>query len=177
MDDLSQFIASYTNSDEHRIAFAWNGEHADTFQDANYEFRKAVLDATLASADVAPLALVRDLFRAETEWSREAWCVDNRVAVLAGIMLTRGKQSLLMDFLRGKCQSFDASMACGGMSIQPQLAAELLREVNVRMNASTDDKERHLLQVGRDVFAERTSGGQTEPETGNNVAKPWWKFW
>ena len=177
MDNLSQFIASYTDGDEHRIAFAWNGKHADAFQDANHEFRQAVLDAALASADVAPLALIRDLFRAETEWSREAWCVDNRVADLAGIMLTRGKQALLMDFLRGKCQSFDTSMACGGMSIEPQLAAELLREVEVRLNTSTDDEERRLLQVGRDVFAERTSRGRTEPETGANTATPWWKFW
>ena len=145
MDDLSQFIASYTDSDEHRIAFAWNGKHGGAFEDANYEFRQAVLDATLTYTDVAPLALVRDLFRAETEWSREAWCVDNRVADLAGIMLTRGKQELLMDFLRGKCQSFDASMACGGMSIEPQLAAELLRDVEVRMNACAEDEERRLL--------------------------------
>lgn len=150
---------------------------ARAFQDANYEFRQAVLDATLTYTDVAPLALVRDLFRAETEWSREAWCVDNRVADLAGIMLTRGKQELLMDFLRGKCQSFDASMACGGMSIEPQLAAELLRDVEVRMNACAEDEERRLLQVGRDIFAERTLGGQAEPETRTGPARPWWRFW
>ncbi|MHB1038174.1 MAG: hypothetical protein ACYC35_13665 [Pirellulales bacterium] len=162
MNDLSHFIASYSNSDERRIAFAWNGKHAGDFNDGNLEFRKAVLDAVLANPAVAPLALVRDLFRAETEFSREAWCVDNRVAALAGIMLTRGKTEVLMDFLRGKCQSFDASMACGGMVIEPEVAAELLREIDARMKAPTDDEERRLLQVGREVFVERTSGGSGE---------------
>jgi len=131
----------------------------------------------LANPAVAPLTLVRDLFRAETEFSREAWCVDNRVADLAGIMLTRGKCAFLMDFLRGKCQSFDASMACGGMVIDPETAAELLREIDVRMNAATDDEERRLLQVGRDVFMERTDGVEVGRGTNTGSRKPWRRFW
>ena len=159
MDDLSRFIASYTDADEPRIAFAWNGKHAKDFRDANNDFRKAVLGAVFKEAAAAPLALIRDLFCAETEYSREAWGIDNRVIALAEIMLARCGRAALMDFLRGKCQSFDASMACGAVRIDQQLAAELLDEAERRLAESTDDRERHLLKVGQKVFAERASGG------------------
>jgi hypothetical protein len=169
MDDILQFIASYSDANEHRISFAWNGKHADEFQDTNYEFRKAVLDQLLLKPDDAPLILVRDLFRAETEWSREAWCVDNRIADLAQILLIRGKQEFLMDFLRGKHQSFDASMACGGIQIEPQLVEELLQEVEVRLRTSKDKIERQLLEAGKVIFTERIPQSQNK--------KAWWKFW
>jgi hypothetical protein len=165
MEDLSHFIASYTDADEHRIRFAWNGKHADEFSDANYDFRKKVLEAVLQQPDAAPLSLVRDLFRAETELSREVWCVDNRVATLAEIMLTRGGRASLIEFLRGKCQSFDASMACGGIRIDRRLAKDLHDEATRLLRKCNDDRERKLLEVGRVTFAERAfgSGSFTSP--------------
>jgi hypothetical protein len=161
MNDVQQFISSYSDGHQSRIGFAWNGEHADGFQDANYEFRKLVLDAVLTAPTAAPLPLVRDLFRAETEFSREAWCVDNRIVILAEIMLRYGGKALLMDFLRGRCQSFDASMACGGVRIDRLVAAELLGEVERLLAATTDSNERSILEVGREVFAERAARGES----------------
>lgn len=157
IDTPQHFIASYTDADEYRIAFAWNGKHSEDFQDTNYDFRKAVLEIVLEQPDTAPLTLVRDLFHAETEFSREAWCIDDRVVTLAEIMLTRGGRASLMAFLQGKSQSFDASMACGAICIDRRLAADLLDEIASRLHTCRDDRERELLELGQRTFAERAS--------------------
>ena len=126
-----------------------------------------MLEVVLQQPDAAPLSLVRDLFRAETEFSREAWCIDNRVITLAEIMLTRGGRASLMDFLQGKCQSFDASMACGCIRIDRRLAEDLLDEATRLLRKCGDDRERKLLETGRETFAELAfgSGGSTSLPT------------
>src|SRR5215216_2338810 len=110
MKDLSAFIASYTSADEPRIRFDWNGKHADEVVDRNSEFRAAVRQAVLANPLAAPLELIRDLYRAETQYSREAWGIVPGVNVLAEQLLRRGGATYLDDFLEGKFQSFDASL-------------------------------------------------------------------
>ncbi|MCE9552734.1 MAG: hypothetical protein K8T91_05060, partial [Planctomycetes bacterium] len=145
MDDVSQFIRSFGDADENRIAFAWNGKHGEHFSDANYEFRKAVLESVCAAISAAPLPLVRDLFRAETEFSREAWCIDLRVRKLAETMLMRGGTECLMPFLIGKHQSFDASLACASIQIAPQLATSLLMEVNRLLASHPNEFDERLL--------------------------------
>lgn len=62
---VDNFITLY-EGDNRRIRFAWNGKHADDFEDANETFRAAVLARLLAHPELAPLPLVRDVFVAET---------------------------------------------------------------------------------------------------------------
>jgi len=161
VSEISKFVRNYSEADAHRIVFAWNGRHADEFEDANLEFRQRVLDAVEAEPAAAPLTLIRDLFRAETELSREAWCVDQRVALLARVMLIRDGKGLLLEFLRGKCQSFDASMCCGRAYLEPHVASDLLQEVERRLTTTTDEQEIALLRVGVEMFTERAIEGPT----------------
>ncbi|MDZ4821097.1 MAG: hypothetical protein SGJ20_19200 [Planctomycetota bacterium] len=72
-NDVTTFVAGYTSADECRICFAWNGKHAEEFDDANMNFRDAVYDFVLDDIEAVPIELVRDLFKAEAECSVEAW--------------------------------------------------------------------------------------------------------
>jgi len=154
MKDVAEFIRAYQHTDAARIAFAWNGKHADDFFDANNDFRQSVLEAVFATLDEAPLPLIRDLFRAETEFSGEAWCIDVRITDLAETMLTRGGAEYLMDFLTGQHQSFDAAMACRGIVISRSQLEALLVEVDRLLASDPTDEERQMLQVGRGLFTE-----------------------
>ena len=78
-DELMRFIADYKSEEEQHIRFQWNGKHGAEFRDWNYEFRKEVFAAVLQNLHAAPLGLVRDLYLAETQYSREAWGIDRRV--------------------------------------------------------------------------------------------------
>src|SRR4051794_22177657 len=103
MDEVAEFIRSYTKTAGGvRIRFDWNGKHAEGFVDHNLEFRAAVRDAVLADVTSAPLELVCDLFRAETQFSREAWCIVDGVSVLAETLLRSGGPAYLDDYLEGK---------------------------------------------------------------------------
>ena len=150
---IDSFVANYDDTCAERIRFAWNGKHADSFEDANYEFRKSVIERVLVDLDAAPLPLVRDLFTAETELSREAWCIDERVAQLAENLLVRGGTEMLFNFLRGKSQSFDASMCCGTVKLPPELSRALLAFVESQLAASPSDADRALLELGQRQFA------------------------
>lgn len=122
MNDIAAFIARYTADDEKRIRFDWNGKHAEEFADRNLEFRAAVRETVLAEVTAGPLKLVRDLFRAETQYSREAWSIAVGVSALAEDLLRRGGTRYLADFLEGKFQSFGVSLGSAFVVDQPLLS-------------------------------------------------------
>jgi hypothetical protein len=150
--DVAAFIAGYTSADEGRVRFDWNGQHAEGFVDRNMAFREPVRVAVLADVSAAPLELVRDLFRAETECSREAWGIVEDVSVLAEELLRRGGPSYLDDYLAGKFQSFDANLG-SAFAYDLPLARTMLAEVRSRLAASPDSPKAGLWQAGEELFA------------------------
>ena len=150
--DLAGFIAGYTSADESRIRFDWNGQHAEGFVDRNMVFREHVREAVLAKVSAAPLELVRDLYRAETEFSREAWCIVKNVSVLAEELLRRGGVVYLDDYLKGKFQSFDANLG-SAFNYDLPLAQAMLSEVRARLAALPDSPKARLWQLGEELFA------------------------
>lgn len=101
MDNKSQFIQSYSSSaDEPNIRFEWNGKHAEGFVDGNMEFRNAIREAVLANVAATPIELVRDLFRAETQCSREAWGIVDGVGILAESLVRSGGPAYLLGLLK-----------------------------------------------------------------------------
>lgn len=158
MTEIRHFIANYRMADEPRIRFAWNGEHGEGFGDSNYSFRKEVLEAVLAEPDAASVRLIRDLYRAETEFSREAWCIDRRVGQLAEALLRRGGEEYIEDYLIGKMQSFDAFLASASFEIDHDLAQSLLDAVEKRLDEQHDEGVRKLLQFGRETFERWVEG-------------------
>ncbi len=150
--DIAAFIARYTSADEARIRFDWNGKHANGFVDRNREFRQPVREAVLADVSAAPLELVRDLFRAETQSSREAWCIVKGVGVLAEALLRRGGTLYLDDYLEGKFQSFDANLGSAFEGDLP-LARAMLAEVRLLLASSPDSAKARIRQAGEELFA------------------------
>jgi hypothetical protein len=153
MDAVSEFIRSYSSSvGEPRIRFDWNGKHADGFVDCNMEFRNAIREAVLADIAAAPLQLVRDLFRAETQCSREAWGIVDGVGMLAEALLRRGGPAYLDDYLEGKFHSFDASLG-SAFEYDLPLAHAMLAEVRERLRSSPGSPRARLWRGGEDLFA------------------------
>ena len=154
MSEVEAFIGDYQSArDRGRIAFAWNGQHADGFRDANAAFRRQVVRAVVADVRAAPVELVRDLYDAETSWAKEAWCVNaEAVRTLAEELLTRGGATFVEDYLAGKVgRGMDASMSAY-FDCPRQLAEQLLAEVEARLAAGAEGERKALLDAGRDIF-------------------------
>lgn len=152
-EKVRTFIADYTPSDEQFLCFRWNGKHGDDFEDENRLFREAIWEAVVDDLDSAPLELVRDLYRAETRCSKEAWCIAGDIDQLAEHLLRRGKDQFVEDFIEGKYQSFDASIGTA-FEVDLPLAEHLLRVVQERLRSATDEDRIRLLRVGEETFQE-----------------------
>ena len=133
--------------------FAWNGKHAEEFEDANYEFRHAVLEVVMADLAAAPIELIRDLYDAETALAKEAWGVyAEAVRALAEELLTRGGPEYVEDFLTGKLgRGMDAHCAAY-FDCPRELAERLLAEVEARLAIGADGHRKQLLEAGREIF-------------------------
>jgi hypothetical protein len=156
MGAIDEFCSRYTSArDRARISFAWNGKHADQFEDANFRFRQRVLKVVLADLHRAPIELVRELYDAETAWAKEAWGVNlQAVRALAEELLTRGGTEFVEDFLAGKFgRGMDASGAAY-FQCPRELAERLLAEVERRLAVGAEGDRRKLLEAGRAVFRE-----------------------
>lgn len=153
MADVAQFVAGYLSSrDRARIAFAWNGKHAEQFDDANYPFRRQVLKRALANPGAVSIDLVCDLYDAETAWAKEAWCVyAEAVRALAEELLTRGGPDYVEDFLAGKIGRGMDAFGAAYFDCPRALAERLLAEVEQRL-AGAEGNRRALLEAGRAVF-------------------------
>jgi hypothetical protein len=153
MNEELQFIQSYSSSTGGpRIRFEWNGKRAEGFADRNMEFRNAIREAVLANVAAAPLELVRDLFRAETQCSQEAWGIVDGVGILAEDLVRRGGTAYLDDYLEGKFQSFDASLG-SAFEYDLPLARAMLAEVRERLRSSPDSPRAPLWRSGEELFA------------------------
>ncbi len=147
-DDIPNFIANYGPNDERFIRFEWNGKPPDDFEDANMDFREAVIEAVVEDLDAAPILLVRDLYRAETRFSAEAWCIGGEVGRLGEHLLRRGEDLYIEDYLDGKDQSFDAHVSTDFLVDRP-LAEHLLGVVRLRLESAADEESIELLSGAR----------------------------
>lgn len=152
MDNIQEYIGNYVSNDM-AIRFNWNGRHSNEFEDRNYQFRRLVIKQVLQQSDIAPLSLLRDLFRAETLFAKETWCVNRCVSALASLMLTRGKIKVIDDFIDGRYRSFDTYCECSRINISAVLAEEIRAELLRRLTAGTDTSSREVLQSQIDFFA------------------------
>ena len=125
MDSVEKYLANYSGDSVASIAFAWNGKHAAEFVDSNLEFRRAVIQYVLTQLPETPLIIIKDLFRAEAAFAKEAWGVNRDLHMLGQELLTRGRTLYFQDFLLGATSSFDTLLECGNISIEPSLKKEL----------------------------------------------------
>lgn len=126
--DVPEFVRGYDRSDWERLRFAWNGQHAEDFEDANQEFRAAVTRYAIENPGEATAELLADLFQAHSEWSREAWCAPLGFEEIGALLLSGGGGAVLPRFAKGFVATFDTFGACHAMQLDPTL----LRSLQVR---------------------------------------------
>jgi hypothetical protein len=150
--NIQAFIEHYTSVDEACIRFDWNGQHSDGFVDANLEFRQAVLNIVLQDTTVISIELIRDLFQAETKFSREAWGASPKLGRLAEALLRQGGTTYIEDFLVGKYRSFDTYCAT---AFKPdlELAETMLNAARDRLKELPEDSpEAKRWRGGEELF-------------------------
>ncbi len=158
--EIRDFIRDYSPVEDERIRFEWNGKHGSELVDRNLPFRSEVVKSVLKQPDGVPSILWRDLYRAETEFAREAWCVSGRIGELALHLVKASDGAFVADYFRGLNQSFDTSMGASLYNADPALLQSMLLAVESKLRAlSVNDRE--LLEAGlqklREWIAARSS--------------------
>lgn len=126
MSGSRDFVREYTPQAENKIAFAWNGLHANELVDANMQFRQEVCDCFEDEKDTFSLPLIAALFKAETLFAKEAWGVNGVVSELAQELLERGGVGQLDVYLAGVQCGMDAFMEAGNITLSKPRCQELL---------------------------------------------------
>jgi hypothetical protein len=156
-EDVHSFVREYRPDDADRIKFAWNGKHAAEFMDSNQDFRFRVVEYVCGNPGVASPGLLVDLFTESANWAREAWCSPMNFEDLGAVLLVRGGEDVLPQFLSGFLQSFDTFGACHQMKLDPVLLRRLVHVTEERAaDASTAD--RRLWDAGRELFSKLAAG-------------------
>ncbi|NNE24788.1 MAG: hypothetical protein HKN11_19490 [Rhizobiales bacterium] len=148
---VKEFVETYTD-DASAIIFDWNGKHADEFEDANEDFRSAVIDCVVADPDRVPLALLVELYRALTVRSAEAWSIDQRVETIARLMLVKGRSAVAYDYIEGARQSFDAMCATGFAGCPRDIAEECLEHARTSLRSASKDDGRDVWETAVERF-------------------------
>lgn len=149
--EVKSFIESYSSEEKERIAFLWNGKHAEELADSNFELRNAVIDAIANHNTEASTALISDLFDEETSFSVEAWGAVDELLPLAEKLLLQGGTDSVLTFIRCKWKSFDTEMACAGIEIPESLRLELQEFCRYKAGTAGSDAAQYAL--GAQYFA------------------------
>lgn len=144
MNNIEAYICNYTGNNID-VRFFCNSKSSN-------EFRQLVIERILQQPDIAPLALLRDLFKAETQHSRESWSVNRCVSALASLMLLRGGIEVINDFIDGRYQSFDTYCECGNIDIPISLAQEICTKLIELSALETDANQQKRLQQNIEFF-------------------------
>lgn len=152
MSEITEFIEHYTPSGHERIAFAWNGKHAEEFIDANQSFRWTVVQECLANSERVPLPLLENLFLADADWAVQAWGTPGHFAPLGGALLVRGGSAALESFSKGFNASFDTFGACHEIQLPESLLPSLITSVREMREHVTDERQKARLDSTLELF-------------------------
>ena len=158
MSTAKDYVANYTESDSERVAFAWNGKHADEFIDANQAFRWEVVRYCIEHPDDSSSALLDVLLRADAACSREAWCSPNHFHSLAHVFLVRGREAALDTFADCLSASFDTFGACHQLQLPPDVLSELTSALRQRIAAAPSDDHHKRLEAALELFEKLAQG-------------------
>ena len=162
MTNLSTFIAEYTEAEHSRIAFSWNGKYSSEFEDANQDFRWKVVQECLAAPSTASPLLLKHLFTADAQWSKEAWCAPRHFAGLAAALLTEGQEPMLVAFANGLVTSFDTFGACHEMQLPASLVARLSLAAQQELADTSQKEERKPMEVVAELLRKLQQGTATQ---------------
>jgi hypothetical protein len=161
MDEEAQialFVNSFGESDVSRIAFAWNGKHADEFFDANNDFRTAVTKYVLQHPAEASVPLLCALFREHAALSVQAWGAPRNFEKLGALLLSRGGPDVVYDFASGFLACFDTYVICHLMSIDTLTLRHLSHYVSEELAGELTEERRRKLEAVQELFDKLKAG-------------------
>ncbi|MFZ3193087.1 MAG: hypothetical protein WA154_07760 [Moraxellaceae bacterium] len=132
--NIKEYVKNYREDDELEIMFAWNGKHANGFEDENFKFRREVLDYFKSHKGTFSVSLIAALYDAETEFAKEAWGVNPVVSLLAQELLERGREVYASTYLKVWGRGMDAYI----QSMRIELSKECINDL---INYSKSRKE------------------------------------
>jgi hypothetical protein len=142
----ADFISRYADDQQPQIKFAWNGKHAEGFEDTNQEFRWQVVAQCIAQPELAPLNLLEHLFLADAEWTAEAWGSPHHFAELGASLLVRGHEAAIDCFSRGYVRSFDTYGACHQIQLSQPLLSKLSVAASEQFAQATEEDQKKRLE-------------------------------
>lgn len=112
MLNVESFIADYTPADRDRLAFASNGKVGSKLCDKNRTFRTEIAKSIIQSPETASDDLIRDLYDAETLYSKAAFGVYHQfLSFLATQLLERGGEENILHYLACVFRGQDAYLS------------------------------------------------------------------
>jgi hypothetical protein len=123
MMDPKAFISEYSADQVSHIAFASNGEVGSKLVDRNAENRRAIAKLVIQSPSLASDLLIRDLYDAETNYSKASFSVYHQlVLVLAQELLARGGEANWSCYLRCVMRAQDSYMSSQCVALEKPAA-------------------------------------------------------
>ena len=184
---IDEFVRNYAPGDAERLRFAWNGKHADEFEDENQAMRLEVTAYVLENPGLASVELIGDLFVTHSAWAREAWGSPRGFTELGSLLLTRGGHRALLQFGQAFTASFDTFGACHAMKLDPVLLRALEDQCNEELgNPHLPESQRKSLDASRELFQKLRAGTAGDgwatvppgtPVSNINVVGPAGLFW
>ena len=158
----TEFVSSYTAAAREQINFAWNGKHAEEFQDINQNFRWQVVEHCIAQPDTASVLLLEHLFLADAAWAEEAWSSPNHFAELGRILLERGQNTALDSFSKGFIRSFDTFGACHQIQLSKPVLEQLIAGTKKLLSEAAEENDRKRLEAVQELFSKMESQTATQ---------------
>lgn len=153
MPDAESFITGYTPADRHRIAFASNGKVGPELRDDNLAFRIEISKSLIPLPDSANDDLIRDLYDAETLYSKASFGVYHQfVACLAQQLLERGGERNIAHYLACVFRSQDAYFSSQCVKLTSSARDRAVAIIDEQMKR-TDDPMPPYYQTIRDNLA------------------------
>jgi hypothetical protein len=152
MLDTATFIDRYTKADRVKIEFASNGGVGTELRDSNLGFRIDVCEKCMENPSLACDELVRDLYDAETAYSKAAFCVHHKfVAFLATQLLARGGPSNIAHYLACVFRGQDAYLSSQCVELTPEQKKDALSAIDALITSAGDDAPPYFRRIRANI--------------------------
>lgn len=153
MPNADSFIAAYKPADRHRIAFASNGKVGSELRDHNRILRTEIAKALIQSPETASDELIRDLYDAETSYSKASFAVYHQfVSCLATQLLERSGEKNVSHYLACVFRGQDAYLSSQCVKLTPSARAQTIAIIDHLMELAGESAPPYYSRV-RDNLA------------------------
>ena len=153
MINANSLITAYTPADRHRIVFASNGKVGSELRDDNRSLRAEIAKVLIPSPETASDELIRDLYDAETSYSKASFAVYHQfVSCLATQLLERGGEKNVSHYLACVFRGHDAYLSSQCVKLTPSARARAIDTIDHLIELAGNDRPPYYSRV-RDNLA------------------------